>query len=637
MLSLMLGATVYTFSIILAVFLAGLGIGSSAGAMWARSLKRPAIALGVLQLLLAGAIGWTAYAISDSLPRWPIDPTLVPNPWFMFQIDLMRVIWAILPPALFWGASFPVALAAVATRGKDPGKLVGGVYAANTVGAIFGSLMFSMIFIPADHIGTQGSERILIGIAAVSAFIALFPSLLAGFAPSPDEVEPTPLFVVIPSAVFLLAGLFGAAYLAFSVQKMPDSSVAYGRLIWTAEDYKKDFNGNSYPVYFGDDGREYKYVGEGMNVSVAVTEQNGIRYFHGAGKVQASSDPQDMRLQRMLGHLSALIATQHHDVLVVACGAGVTAGSFVPYPDVNHITIVDIEKKVPENVAHAWFKDQNYDVVRDPRTTVICDDGRHFVRTTKQKFDIITSDPIDPWVKGCAALNTVEYYQMCLQHLNPGGVMSLWIPLYENNETSVKSIISTFMQVFPDGIVFSNDEKGEGYDAVLLGQCGDESGKPGPTHVDLDKLQNLLDTADYARVKQSLEDVYFGQIGNGADVGADLMSTFAVQGGDLKEWVEDKNINYDRNLRLQFLSGLYLNTHDEVGILDRMLNYYHFPSNIFTGSEGRLTELQHALDTLGRSRFAKSPLNTIPLPSAPVESKPTPMPPEPASRPATQP
>ena len=111
-------------------------------------------------------------------------------------------------------------------------------------------------------------------------------------------------------------------------------------------------------------------------------------------------------------------------MLVVACGAGVTAGSFIPHTNIQRIVICDIEPLVPKYVTPRFGK-ENYNVVDNPRVEVVHDDGRHFIRTTREKFDIITSDPIDPWVKGCAALNTVEYYEMCKAHLNPGGVMSL--------------------------------------------------------------------------------------------------------------------------------------------------------------------------------------------------------------------
>src|SRR5208337_729288 len=116
----------------------------------------------------------------------------------------------------------------------------------------------------------------------------------------------------------------------------------------------------------------------------------------------------------------------------------------------------------------------------NPRVAVVHDDGRHFLRTTKEKFDIITSDPIDPWVKGCAALNTVEYYEMCRSHLNPGGVMSLWIPFYESNPETIKSVLGTFFRVFPRGLIWSNDGgAGDRYDAVLFGQVAG-------TRIDLD-------------------------------------------------------------------------------------------------------------------------------------------------------
>src|SRR6266511_3927953 len=131
LLSLMLGPTVYTFSIILAVFLVGLGIGSSIGSFLTRGSTQPRIALGGCQILLAAAIAWTAYRLAKSLPYWPINPSLSRRPWFNFQLDLARCCWAVLPPTILWGASFPLALAAVAKRGQDSGRWVGGVYAAN--------------------------------------------------------------------------------------------------------------------------------------------------------------------------------------------------------------------------------------------------------------------------------------------------------------------------------------------------------------------------------------------------------------------------------------------------------------------------------------------------------------------------
>ena len=186
---------------------------------------------------------------------------------------------------------------------------------------------------------------------------------------------------------------------------------------------------------------------------------------------------------------------------------------------------------------------------RPAQGQIVLDDGRHFIRTTDEKFDIITSDPIDPWVKGCAALNTVEYYQMCKDHLKPGGVMALWMPIYESNDDSLKSVIATFFKVFPDGILWTNDQrydgKPSGYDAVLFGQTG-------PTRIDLEAVKRRLDSPEYADVKASLDEVGFHSVD-------ELFATYAGTAPKLKKWGERAEINTDQNLRLQYLAGLALN------------------------------------------------------------------------------
>src|SRR5437763_15150203 len=248
LLSLLLGASIYTFSIILAVFLLGLGLGSSAGSFIARSGRDPHAALGWCQVLLVAALAWAGVSISGWLPYWPINPLLTTNPWVTFQLDLARCLWAVLPAACLWGASFPLALAAAGARHRDTGRGVGAVYAANTVGAIVGALTFSMIAIPT--VGTQWAQRVLIAVAAVAAVLI------------------------------------------------------------------------------------------------------------------------DMRLQRMLGHWAALLHPKPRSVLVVGFGAGVTAGSFVTYPEIERIVICEIEPLIPR-VVSGYFSNENYDVLNDPRVEVV--------------------------------------------------------------------------------------------------------------------------------------------------------------------------------------------------------------------------------------------------------------------------
>jgi spermidine synthase len=424
---------------------------------------------------------------------------------------------------------------------------------------------------------------------------------------------PAPGTVRLGGATALAAAMAVAGWLAWSVTPMPWVAVAFGRQTanWLARSapgiVKEIPDGPANPDVF------CTYVGEGTNVSVAVTmTRAGVQTFHGAGKAQASTLTADMRLQRMLGHIPALVHKKPESVLVVACGAGVTAGTFVLHPDVKRIEICDIEPLVP-TVVTPMFGKENYHVVdgidrenphmvNGKQVEVVYDDGRHFLRTTREKFDIITSDPIDPWVKGCAALNTVEYFQMCRDHLNPGGIVCLWIPLYESNLDTTKSVIATFFEVFPHGILWSNERDGSGYDAVLFGQVE-------PTVIDIDELQRRLDRPEYQLVKESLHDVGFGEVKTAKagevvirDDAIDLLATYSGQAPLLKEWSQGAQINTDSNLRLQYLAGMWLNADMGERILSSILAYYRFPDQTFVGSVPSVYALEQALDQEGRRK-----------------------------------
>ena len=260
-----------------------------------------------------------------------------------------------------------------------------------------------------------------------------------------------------------------AGWLAWSVSPVPWGVVAFGRQ--TASLLARVGPGHrqrTIPDEPGDAGRLlHLRRRRDERLGRRHRDEEGVRSFHGAGKVQASTEPADMRLQRMLGHISALVHEKPESVLVVACGAGVTAGSFVLHPTSSASSSATSSRwcrpswrRCSARRTTTWSTaspGENPHTVNGKQVEVVYDDGRHFLRTTREKFDIITSDPIDPWVKGCAALNTVEYYQMCSDHLNPGGSVSLWIPLYESNLDTTKSVIATFFKVFPNGILWSND------------------------------------------------------------------------------------------------------------------------------------------------------------------------------------
>jgi spermidine synthase len=551
MLSLLLGATTYTFSLILAVFLVGLGIGSSLGAAIARGGAHARFALGWCQVGLCVALAWAAYATSASLPFWPINPSIPTGIAFNFQLDLMRAIWVMLPGAILWGMSFPLALAAVAARDQDSGRLVGGVYAANTLGAILGALVTGLILI--SWVGSQRAQQVLIGLAALSGLLMLMPAE----GESRKPLTSTPVVVIV---VALLAGV-----LARQVPPLPGILVAYGR-------YAATWVGQN----------EIIYVDEGVTASVAVSRTpSGVLNYHNAGKVQASSEPQDMRLQRMLGHITTLVPKNPSKVLVIGCGAGVTAGAVSIDPMVKDQTIAEIEPLVPQ-VVSTHFAEHNFDVVRNPKVKVHLDDARHYLLTTDEKFDAITSDPLDPWVKGAATLYTREFFQEVKEHLNPGGVVTLFVQLYESSEAAAKSEIATFLEAFPNGAVFANTINGQGYDLVLYGQLGD--GK-----INVDEVQRRLDDPAHAPVIESLRQV-------GIFSAVDLFATYAGGKADMQAWLSDAIINTDRNLKLQYLAGLGLNLYQSDSIYQAMKRDAKYPEGLFEGSPEMLMQLRSKLE-----------------------------------------
>jgi spermidine synthase len=554
LMTLNFGGTTYTFSLILASFLFGIGIGSTVGAVMAKYVIDAKRALGWVQFLVVLGLAWAAYLLTQAIPFWPVNPAIAIDPWFNFQFDFVRAVLTALPAAALWGASFPLALAAVASKGQDPGRLVGKVYAANTVGAIFGALLSSIIMI--GWLGTQRTQQLMILLAATGALILL--AARWNTERGRIELQPTGL----GRGVFVLVT---ALVMAWTVVPVPALLVGYGR-------YSATYNSPAYMNFI--------FVGEGMNSSMAVSElSNGVRNYHNAGKIQASSEPQDMRLQRMLGHLTTLLPTQASTVLVIGCGAGVTAGAVSVDPAVTDLTIVEIEPLVPE-VVSTLFGEHNFNVVDNPKTTVVIDDARHYLLTTDKKFDAITSDPFDPWVKGAATLYTAEFWQEAKEHLNPGGVVTVFVQLYESTLEAVKSEVATFLEVFPEGMVFANLAYGQGYDVVLVGQAD-------PAPIDLDAIDAKLRTPEYAQLAQSLGEVGFYSA-------PQLMATFAAKKPEIDPWLAAAEVNRDRNLRLQYLAGLGVNLYEADGIYRDMAQYRTYPEGLFTGSPSSLAQLQAA-------------------------------------------
>jgi spermidine synthase len=174
-------------------------------------------------------------------------------------------------------------------------------------------------------------------------------------------------------------------------------------------------------------------------------------------------------------------------------------------------------------------------------------------------------------VKGAASLYTKEYFELVKSHLNPGGVVTQWVPLYQSTEDVIKSEVATFFDVFPFGTIWSNQyASGGGYDVVMLA-------KPEALRFDPAALQARLDRPDHARIADALTQVELGGVDG-------LMATYAGQARDLRPWLNDAQINTDRNLRLEYLAGMANNVYD-AQIYQDMLMFRRFPEEMFSGAQ----------------------------------------------------
>ena len=555
LLSLYFGATVYTFSVILAVFLVGLGVGSMFGTRLAHTSRRPVLVLAVTQLLLLPAIWWAQFAIQDVIHHLFLfgiqpDSYVEASNWIAKSFnDILAAVIVLAPATLLWGASFPLALVLTFGGGRDPGHSTGQVYAANTFGAVAGALAWSMVFIPT--VGTRSAQQVLM-VAALIAVALLWTSRATSYVRTRTR---------IPKSAIAFSAILVAGGLIYLLPAVNNDLMAYGRIkeIWGQGEYLATREGVNSTVMVSSLDAE-----SGPEESGAMNAQVIAKQLHVSGKVVASNLLKDMRLQRELGHLPALFHESPKSALIIGFGAGVTAGVFTLYPEIERIVIVEIEPEVLD-ISSKYFRVENYDVVNDPRTRIIIDDGRHYLATTDEKFDIITTDPIHPWVKGAASLYTSEFYQLVKARLNPGGIITQWVPLYDSDERAVKSQIATFFQAFPGGSIWNSQEHRIGYDLTLLGQVG-------PIKINGDRI--LARVNGNRKVGRSLREIRIKRL-------ADLLELYSGNRSDLSAWLVGAQLNRDRNLRLEYLAGAALNVRIPEEIYRNMTVNITYPSELF--------------------------------------------------------
>ena len=267
---------------------------------------------------------------------------------------------------------------------------------------------------------------------------------------------------------------------------------------------------------------------------------------------------------------------------MIGCGAGVTAGAVSIDPAVKHETIAEIEPLVPR-VVSTYFAEHNFDVVEQSEGHVHIDDARHFLLTTKQKFDAITSDPLDPWVKGAAMLYTREFFELAKQRLNPGGIVTLFVQLYESNTRSGEERDRDVLRSVPEG----DDFREHRTTARATTSCS--SARPTGRQINLDAMRGAAASGRSTRRSRNRS----REIGMHSAV--DLFATYAGSADGHEGWLSDAQINRDRNLRLQYLAGRGLNLYKRA-IFAEMLPYAKDPPpGLFTGSHERVSLLMQKI------------------------------------------
>ena len=506
-----LGPTTYAFSTVVAIFIVGIAGGA---AIASRLASRVNAGVGLactllvsagLALAAASAVDWSLLTIAGivSRPSYEFGDVL--------QRQVLLVTGLLLPMTVAFGAAFPFAVAmatgptsAKATVGERDEAFVtekiGLIYAVNTIGAILGSLLSGFVLIP--RLGLHGSIRLVAAVGAGVALVILIRSARGrgrtlGFA--------------------LAGGVAVAIALAPEWDRSLLSSGAYK--------YAPAMRGPSLETALT--AGELLSYREGSTGTVAVRRLTGTTSLAIDGKVDASNAG-DMLTQRLLAHMPLLLHPNPKRAAILGLGSGVTLGSALTHP-LDEVTVLEISREVVE--ASKFFAIENHNALDNPRTRLIVGDGRTHLMLGRQQFDVIVSEPSNPWMAGIASLFTREFFEGARDRLTPGGVLCQWAHTYDISQDDLQSIVATFLSVFPHGTMWLVGDA----DVLLLGSTE-------PLDARIAAMAGAMQRPGVATDLASV-----GVTGPFA-----LTSLFIAQGDALKSWADGAPLQTDDRSQLEF-------------------------------------------------------------------------------------
>ena len=425
-LSLILGPTTYAFAATLAAVIAGAAIGSGIATWLIRTRAPKAAGMLAFALLLGALTAAQTYAIAGH--RIPMMVARYVADFADFDQLLVRGVLLtmalILPTSACIGAAFPFALSLADDRAREAAGRFGLVYAINTVGSVAGSLATGFIFIP--WLGIQPTLWIVSG-SLVAATIALITAgALTGLSRA--------------------VGLFAAAASIVLVVISPgwDRELLASGVYMYAPYVPKDLDLET-QLKAGD----LLYYREGAAATVSVKKLTGTTTLAIDGKTDASNRG-DMLTQKLIAHIPLMLHPDPKNVFILGLGSGMTVGAALTHP-IERADVVEMSPEVVE--ASAFFKAENRNALADPRTHLIIGDGRSHLALSNRKYDVIISEPSNPWIAGVASLFTKEFFDSARRRLAPGGIICQWVNGYNISDADLKSVLATFISVFPQGAV----------------------------------------------------------------------------------------------------------------------------------------------------------------------------------------
>jgi spermidine synthase len=451
--ALSFGASTYSFTVMLMSFITGIALGS---ALVSRlRVTRPTWWFGVSQLLVVVALLATT-PLASRLPYWiallRIHLRDAPLGFELFQLGKAGLcLLVLLLPTLCLGVGFPLVARIQTRRTREIGSRVGSTYAWNTIGNVLGVIGTSLVLLPT--LGVIGAFHVNLALNGAAGLAVLWASREASAA-GRLGVSAAAAGVGV---VYLLAGLDWSAPITHAAGHLRLASAPNPALSpeKRARHGSASFEAWKQIYLTPDPNEELLYFEEDAHTTVAVWKFGGaIRLFVNA-KADASTGEPDLTTQLLLAHAPLFLALDARSLLVIGHGSGITPGSALRHP-IERADIVEISRGVIN--ADAIFAQHNHHVLSDPRVRVYEDDGQSFLRTTPRTYDVIISEPSNPWVAGIAGLFTVEFFEAARRKLEPGGVFTLWFHQYEQSDESVELVMRSLRRVFPHVMVFEHEE-----------------------------------------------------------------------------------------------------------------------------------------------------------------------------------